>query len=95
MNVFHNDCSVKSSTLNVLIRADEDWLLFTGNKNILSGGLVSTYTYLGWTLIRKTRLPSEKEDPALSVGSTIIKEANVSELFRLVAWHHWDQITKG
>ena len=83
MNIILNDCEEKSSGIDVLIGADVLGRLFTGKRKILSGGLVATETYLGWTLMGKTTLPAEKEDATMAVIAMFVNNASISDLFSL------------
>ncbi|GBN77178.1 hypothetical protein AVEN_36380-1 [Araneus ventricosus] len=51
--------------IDILIGADVAGRLFTGKRRVLSSGLVALESYLGWIIMRKTNLLSEKEDTAM------------------------------
>ncbi|GBN37214.1 hypothetical protein AVEN_67585-1 [Araneus ventricosus] len=69
--------------IDVLIGADVAGGLFTGKRRVLSSGLVALESYLRWTIMGKTNLPSEKEDTAMMVISMFIREATIYDLFSL------------
>ncbi|GBM88322.1 hypothetical protein AVEN_198151-1 [Araneus ventricosus] len=69
--------------IGVLIGADVVVRLFTGKRRVLSSGIVALESYLGWTIMGKTNLPSEKEDAAMMVISMFVREATISDLFSL------------
>ncbi|GBN41979.1 hypothetical protein AVEN_267698-1 [Araneus ventricosus] len=69
--------------IDVLIGADVVGRLFTGKRRVPSSGLVALESYLGWTIMGKTNLPSEKEDTAMMVISMFVREATIFDLFSL------------
>ncbi|GFX11422.1 integrase catalytic domain-containing protein [Trichonephila clavipes] len=77
------DIENNSGPTDILVGADVAGRLFTGKKRVLSSGLVAMETYLGWTLMGKTNLLSEKEDTAMMVISMFVREATISDLFSL------------
>ncbi|GBN69468.1 hypothetical protein AVEN_239189-1 [Araneus ventricosus] len=64
---------------NVLIGADVAGRLFTGKRRVLSSGLVAMESYLGWTIMGKTNLPSAKEDTTMVVISITSAEEEIEE----------------
>ncbi|GBN96747.1 hypothetical protein AVEN_12199-1 [Araneus ventricosus] len=61
-------------TIDVLMGADVAGRLFTGKRRVLSSGLEALESYLEWTIMGKTNLPSEKEDTAMMVISMFVRE---------------------
>ncbi|GFX61624.1 integrase catalytic domain-containing protein [Trichonephila clavipes] len=59
------DIENDSGLIDILVGADVASRLFTGKRIVLSSGLVAIETYLGWTLMGKSNLLSEKEDTAM------------------------------
>ncbi|GBM03703.1 hypothetical protein AVEN_134929-1 [Araneus ventricosus] len=83
MNIQMFDIEDNLGPTDVLIGADVAGRLFTGKRRVLCSGLVTLESYLGWTIMRKTNLLSEKEDTAMMVISMFIREATISDLFSL------------
>ncbi|GBN85171.1 hypothetical protein AVEN_168082-1 [Araneus ventricosus] len=82
MNIQMFDIEDNLGPIDDLIGEDVDGRLFTG-KRFLSSGLVALESYLGWTIMGHTNLPSEKEDTAIMAISTFLREAIISVLFSL------------
>ncbi|GBL54168.1 hypothetical protein AVEN_92-1, partial [Araneus ventricosus] len=83
MNIQMFDIEDNLGPIDVLIGADVAGRLFTGKRRVLSSGLVALESYLGWTIMGKTNLVSEKEDTAMMVISMFVREATISDLFSL------------
>ncbi|GBN38796.1 hypothetical protein AVEN_75281-1 [Araneus ventricosus] len=83
MNIQMFDIEANLGPIDVLIGADVAGRLFTGKRRVLSSGLLAMESYLGWTIMGKTNLPSEKEDTAMMVISMFVREATISDLFSL------------
>ncbi|GFT84228.1 integrase catalytic domain-containing protein [Trichonephila clavipes] len=62
--------------IDILVGADVTGRLFTGKIRVLSSGLVAMETYLGWTLMGKTNLLSEKEDAAMMLMMMCSRNGN-------------------
>ncbi|GBO42975.1 hypothetical protein AVEN_98633-1 [Araneus ventricosus] len=82
-NVQMFDIEDNLGPIDVLIGADVAGRLFAGKRRVLYSGLVALESYLGWTIMGKTNLPSEKEDTAMMVISMFVREATISDLFSL------------
>ncbi|GBO38445.1 hypothetical protein AVEN_124188-1 [Araneus ventricosus] len=80
--------------IDVLIGADVAGRLFTGKRKVLCSGLVAMESYLGWTIMGETNLPSEKEDTAMMVVSVFVREATISDLFSLEVFRIKSQIAR-
>ncbi|GBN68725.1 hypothetical protein AVEN_67969-1 [Araneus ventricosus] len=81
MNIQMFDIEDNLGPIDVLIGADVAGRLFTRKRRVLSSGLVAMESYLGWTIMEKTNLPSEKKDTAMMVISMFVREATISDLF--------------
>ncbi|XP_035204986.1 uncharacterized protein LOC118179934 [Stegodyphus dumicola] len=78
------DVAVHCETIHILVGADIMGRLLTGNRKILSSGLVAVKTSLGWTLMGKVPVEeAPNENLAMAVTSMFINEAEVSSLWRL------------
>lgn len=78
------DVGDADESIQVLIGADIIGKLLTGRREVLSSGLVAMETLFGWTLMGKVpQESSSKENLALSVTSMFVKEAEISDLWRL------------
>lgn len=77
------DLGENPQPIHILIGADVLGRLMTGQRKVLSCGLVAVETYLGWTLLGK--VPQQKDDSssAVLVTSLFVKEANISDLWEL------------
>ncbi|GBM11178.1 hypothetical protein AVEN_207717-1 [Araneus ventricosus] len=83
MNIRMFDIEDKLGPIDFIIGADVAGRLFTGKRRVLSSGLVALESYLGWTIMGKTNLLSEREDTAMMVISMFVREATISDLFSL------------
>ncbi|GBO24401.1 hypothetical protein AVEN_183001-1 [Araneus ventricosus] len=83
MNIQIFDIEDNLGPIDVLIGAYVAGRPFTGKRRVLSSGLVALQSYLGWTIIVKTNLLSEKEDTAMMVISMSVREATISDRFSL------------
>ncbi|GBM09052.1 hypothetical protein AVEN_87668-1 [Araneus ventricosus] len=72
INIQMFDIEDNLGPIDVLIGVDVADRLFTGKRRVLSSGLVALESYLGWTIMGKTNLSSEKQDTAWSWYKMVI-----------------------
>ncbi|XP_055947057.1 uncharacterized protein LOC129980699 [Argiope bruennichi] len=75
--------SCSSSAIHLLIGADIAGKLMTGKILNLTCGLTATETLLGWTLMGKA--PSSSDSISMTVTNLLIKDCNISDLWKLEA----------
>ena len=83
-NIFLSDAGNQQDLIAVMIGADVAGKLITGKKYNLSNGLSAFETLLGWTVMGKlSKNDNVKSDATVMLTTMFVREANVSDLWRL------------
>ncbi|GFT75582.1 DUF1758 domain-containing protein [Trichonephila clavipes] len=83
MNIQLSDVGEESRSIQVLLGSDVIGKLMTGQRRILSCGLVAMETILGWTLSGKVPDSEISSCNSMLVASLFVKEMDISQLWRL------------
>ncbi|XP_054713062.1 uncharacterized protein LOC129222571 [Uloborus diversus] len=83
LHVSLTDVDENPKAIHVLIGADVYGKLVTGKHEVLPCGLVAIETFLGWTLLGKSPEIERNTNTAMLVTSLFIKEADISDLWKL------------
>ncbi|GFS44196.1 DUF1758 domain-containing protein [Trichonephila inaurata madagascariensis] len=83
MKIQLSDVGKESRSVQVLLGSDVIRKLMTGQRRILSCGLVAMETILGWTLSGKVPDSEIFSCKAMLVASLFVKEMDISKLWRL------------
>ncbi|GBM54412.1 hypothetical protein AVEN_83014-1 [Araneus ventricosus] len=84
LGVILTDTHICSKPMQVLIGGDIMGRLLTGKRKLLSSGLVAVETHLGWILMGKVlQVNTERVNLAMTVASLFVKEAEISDFWRL------------
>ncbi|GFX79793.1 uncharacterized protein TNCV_4981051 [Trichonephila clavipes] len=80
MKIQLSDVGKESRSIQVLLGSDVIGKLMTGQRRILSCGLVAMETILGWTLSDKVPDSEISSCNAMLVASLFVKEMDISQL---------------
>ncbi|XP_055938027.1 uncharacterized protein LOC129968199 [Argiope bruennichi] len=83
MKIRLSDVGEEPQSIQVLLGSDVIGKLMTGQRRVLSCGLVAMETLLGWTLSGKVPENEMSSCNAMLVASLFVKEMDISQLWRL------------
>ncbi|XP_055938261.1 uncharacterized protein LOC129968428 [Argiope bruennichi] len=83
MNIRLSDVGEEPQSVQVLLGSDVIGNIMTGQRRVLSCGLVAMETLLGWTLSGKVPENEMSSYNAMLVASLFVKEMDISQLWRL------------
>ncbi|XP_011698795.1 PREDICTED: uncharacterized protein LOC105456446 [Wasmannia auropunctata] len=82
-NINLTDIGGGINPIDVLIGADIAGKLMTGRKYNLKNGLTAFETLVGWTVMGKLPVVSQRDDTATMIATLFVQEADPSDLWRL------------